>query len=138
MTAILDTSFLVATVNRKDKNHDRVLETIAHLKESLILPITVLPEVAYLISSRLGHHKMRQFLAEVVRNDDVRIENIEQNDLPRVIQILTEYADSELDFVDATIVAISERMKLTKILTLDRRDFGIIRPQHCSYFEILP
>jgi predicted nucleic acid-binding protein len=128
MTAILDTSFLVATVNRKDKNHDRVLETIAHLKESLILPTTVLPEVAYLISSRLGHHKMRQFLAEVVRNN-VPIEHLEQNDLPRVIQILTEYADSELDFVDATIVAIAERMKVTKILTLDRRDFGMIRPQ---------
>lgn len=137
MTAILDTSFLLATVNSKDKNHRRVLETIGSLKESLILPIAVLPEISYLISSRLGHDKMRQFLTEVV-NSNVSLENVSKDDLARVIEILTEYADSKLDFVDATIVAISERMNVTKILTLDRRDFGIIRPRHCSYFEILP
>ena len=59
-------------------------------------------------------------------------------DLERVNQILEHYADSQLDFVDAVIVAIAERLRITRILTLDRRDFSIMRPRHCDYFEILP
>jgi predicted nucleic acid-binding protein len=36
------------------------------------------------------------------------------------------------------IVAIAERLNITRVLTLDRRDFQLIRPKHCSAFEILP
>lgn len=137
MTAIVDTSFLLATVNSKDKNYLSVIDVISNLKEQLVLPMTVLPEINYLIASRLGHHKMRQFLAELVKSN-VIIEGITKTDLERVTQILNQYSDSELDFVDATIIAIAERMNITKILTLDRRDFSMVRPQHCTYFEILP
>ena len=137
MTAILDTSFLVATVNRKDRNHSRVLEVSRNFKEPLILPIAVLPEVSYLITSRLGHHVMRQFLVELTKSNVV-LESITHSDLERVTEILSQYADSQLDFVDGTIVAIAERTNVTKILTLDRRDFSIIRPKHCDYLEIFP
>jgi hypothetical protein len=40
--------------------------------------------------------------------------------------------------VDALIVAMAERLKITRLLTLDRRDFQIIRPKHCDSFELLP
>ena len=59
-------------------------------------------------------------------------------DLERVNQILEQYADSQLDFVDAVIVSIAERLRITCVLTLDHRHFSIMRPRHCDYFEILP
>ena len=59
-------------------------------------------------------------------------------DLSRVHQILESYADNQLDFTDAAIVAMAERLAITRVYTLDRRDFSIIRPKHCDYFEILP
>jgi hypothetical protein len=40
--------------------------------------------------------------------------------------------------VDASITAVAERLDITRILTLDQRDFRIIRPRHCDYFELLP
>jgi uncharacterized protein len=49
-----------------------------------------------------------------------------------------QIVNSELDFVDAAIVTISERLGIDCVLTLDRRDFSIIRPKHCDYFQILP
>ena len=55
MTAILDTSFLLATTNTKDRNHSRVLNVARTISDPLILPVSVLPEVCYLIASRLGH-----------------------------------------------------------------------------------
>lgn len=51
---------------------------------------------------------------------------------------MRQYADAKLDFVDAIIAAIAERLNITRILTLDQRDFRLIRPRHCEAFEILP
>ncbi len=107
------------------------------INEPLLLPSVVLPEVCYLIASRLGHQAMRKFIANLVVSG-VQIESMTATDLERVNQILEQYADSHLDFVDAVIVAIAERLGITHVLTLDRRDFSIMRPRHCDYFEILP
>ncbi len=137
MTAILDTSFLFALADQSDRNHERVLAIAQTINEPLLLPNIVLPEVCYLIASRLGHPAMRRFLANLAASN-TQLEPIAATDLGRVNQILEQYADSQLDFVDAVIVAIAERANITCVLTLDRRDFSLVRPKHCDYFEILP
>lgn len=137
MTALLDTSFLLAMTNSRDRHHYRVLQIAQRIEPPLILPITVLPEVCYLIATRLGHSVMRTFLKQLV-GSDVILEPINSLDLNRTIEILTIYADSKLDFVDSTLVAIAERQNISRILTLDHRDFSIIRPKHTDYFELLP
>ncbi len=137
MTAIVDTNFLFALIDRSDRNHSRVLAVARTLQDRLILPTVVIPEASYLIGSRLGHKAMRSFLTSLTTSD-LQIESLSIEDLVRVTEILEQYADSQLDFVDAAIVALAERLNVTRILSLDRRDFSIIRPQHCEYFELLP
>jgi hypothetical protein len=44
----------------------------------------------------------------------------------------------KIDFVDALIVAMAERLNITRLLTFDRRDFQLLRPKHCVSFELLP
>ena len=51
-----------------------------------------------------------------------------EQDVISVAEILDEYADSRIDFVDASIMAIAERYEIKKILTLDQRDFRLYRP----------
>jgi len=53
MIALADTSFLFALTNSKDRNHSRVLKLARTLNDPLIIPSSVLPEVCYLIASRL-------------------------------------------------------------------------------------
>ncbi|MFZ4641471.1 MAG: VapC toxin family PIN domain ribonuclease, partial [Nodosilinea sp.] len=65
MTAILDTSFLFALTDQSDRNHQRVLAVSQNVNEPLILPGVVLPEICYLVSSRLGHQTMRHFVASI-------------------------------------------------------------------------
>lgn len=137
MTAILDTSFLFALTDKSDRNHQRVLKVAQNVSEKLILPIAVLPEICYLISSRLGHTAMRQFVTSMTP-ETVQIESVTTEDLIRIQQVLDRYADNQLDFTDAAIVAIAERLSITRIYTLDRRDFSVIRPKHCDYFELIP
>lgn len=137
MTAILDTSFLFALTDQSDRNHQRVLTVAQDANETLVLPVVVLPEICYLVASRLGHQAMRRFVASMTP-DAVQVESVAAEDLVRIQQILENYADNQLDFTDAAIVAIAERLAITRVYTLDRRDFSIIRPKHCDYFEILP
>lgn len=137
MTAILDTSFLFSLTDQSDRNHQRVLAIAQTVNEPLVLPVVVLPEVCYLIASRLGHQAMRHFVSSMTP-DAVQVESPTTKDLVRVQKILEQYADSQLDFTDAAIVAIAERLNITRVYTLDRRDFSVIRPSHCNYFELLP
>jgi len=137
MTGILDTSFLFALTDTKDRNHSRVLSIAQDFNESLLLPCVVIPEICYLIASRLGHARMRQFLNSL-STSDIKLEPTTGTDLVRIGEILEQYADSQLDFVDTAIMVISERKNISCVLTLDRRDFSVMRPKHCDYFEILP
>jgi predicted nucleic acid-binding protein len=135
--AVLDTSFLFALADSNDRNHDRVIKTAQTFTGSLLLPVPVLPEICYLLASRLGHSAMRRFLRELAASDTL-LETIEGADLQRINELLDQYADSQLDFVDAAIVTIAERRDTDRILTLDRRHFGMVRPKHCGHFQLVP
>jgi len=39
---------------------------------------------------------------------------------------------------DASVVAVSERLKLTEVVTLDHRHFSVARPDHVGTFTLLP
>jgi uncharacterized protein len=58
-------------------------------------------------------------------------------DLIRMVDLVRTYADP-LGAVDASVVAIAERHRISEIATLDRRDFSIVRPRHVSAFTLLP
>lgn len=68
----------------------------------------------------------------------MQIEPVLPVDLPRIIELMRQYADSDIGFVDASLVAVAERLGIRRVLTLDRRHFGLIRPRHCPALEIVP
>ena len=48
------------------------------------------------------------------------------------------YSDFPLGFVDASIIAIAERLESREVLTTDRRHFGAVRPRHARGFQVVP
>jgi predicted nucleic acid-binding protein len=60
------------------------------------------------------------------------------NDLSRAAELMEQYKDSKIDFADCAITAMAERLNISRILTVDQRDFRILRPNHIAAFEILP
>jgi predicted nucleic acid-binding protein len=137
MTALLDTGYLYALADTSDQNHARALDLAGRVSEDLILPLTVVPEICYLLQSRLGHAALCAFVRELAFTQ-IQLEPLHKPDLVRVLEVLTQYADSGLDFVDASIMVVAERHDVRRILTVDRRHFSMVRPKHCDYFEILP
>ncbi|MBN1284976.1 MAG: hypothetical protein JXB47_06240 [Anaerolineae bacterium] len=63
---------------------------------------------------------------------------VDKEDLLRIHQILEQYAGANLDFADASIMALAEKFDVRLLLTLDQRDFRMVRPAHCDHFDILP
>ena len=59
-------------------------------------------------------------------------------DFQRAAAVVRQYRDSQIDFVDAVLVAIAERLNIVRILTIDARHFRMFRPKHCPGFDILP
>lgn len=59
-------------------------------------------------------------------------------DWNRVVQLVEEYADLGLGTVDASIIAVAERLEIGVIATLNRRDFLIVRPSHVDALELVP
>ena len=135
--AILDTGFFYATIDKKDRNHLQVIQALPTVSEEILLPVPVLVEVSYLLASRLGHSAMRKCVRQLA-DSPLELLSVLSADLPRIHELLEQYADLKLDFTDAAIVTLAERLDIRKILTVDVRDFRTIRPKHCAFFDIVP
>jgi hypothetical protein len=53
-------------------------------------------------------------------------------------ELVRTYADLPLGAVDAPVLAVAERLRLTDVATLDRRHFTIVRPSHTHALNLLP
>jgi uncharacterized protein len=134
---IVDTSVLYALVDAADAAHDRAVSAIAAEVEAVVVPQATLPEACYLIGSRMGADREADFVRHLAASD-WRLEPLTDDDLPRVAALMHEYADARLGFVDASVVAVAERIGAVRIYTLDWRHFGTIRPKHVDAFSLLP
>ena len=77
------------------------------------------------------------FLQAIHQGELTRID-LTTEDWARVIDLVEQYADLGLGTVDASIVAIAERLEIDVIATLNRRDFAIVQPDHVAAFELVP
>jgi uncharacterized protein len=136
MISIADTGFIVALIDRQDSYHQEA-KTIYLQQKQILVPQSVLAEVAYLLGCHVGVSAVIQFL-RALKTSRFELMALTEEDIARIEDILETYQDSRVDFVDASVMAIAERLNLTTILTLDRRDFSLYRPQHCTAFTLLP
>ena len=134
---VVDAGPLVAAAARRDRNHVRCVELLSQATRPLVVPALVVTEVAYVLADRLGRVAEDAF-ARSLRDGELVAEPVEPSDWTRISELLDAYADLPLGIVDASIVALSERLRATTLATLDRRHFSVVRPRHCSALELLP
>ena len=138
MAAILiDTGILYAMADIDDAWHESIKTFLQNMTDALLVPLTVLPEICYLLNTHLGQESERKLIASIIQGE-LKIEGMTHEDFRRSYQLIESYSDINIGFVDASLVAIAERLKIHRILTTDRRHFSIIRPRHCQTFNLLP
>ena len=103
----------------------------------LVVPMLAVGEAAYLISRRLGPEHEVQFLGDLSTGVFL-IEPVRPGDWTRIAELIARYRDFPLGTVDASLIALAERLPTKRIATLDHRHFSVVRPAHVEAFELLP
>ena len=137
MALIFDTGPLYASLDRGDADHQACRRLILESREPLIVPAPVLVEVDYWIHVRLHPGVLVAFLDDIAQGAYI-VEDLLPQDYRRVRDLCDRYADSDIGFVDAAVLAIVERLDEPKLATLDRRHFGMLRPRHVDALLLMP
>jgi predicted nucleic acid-binding protein len=137
MATLIDTSALLAYSSAKDAYHEKAKQLFRSLRnEQRFVPASVMSELFYMVHVRLNYSSaVRVFTT--TQNAFTVLPLIDE-DMERMQQIMTKYADVEFDYTDVSIMALAERLNIQRICTFDYTDFSIYQPAHCSHFELLP
>jgi uncharacterized protein len=135
-TLVADTGVLFAALEPHDADHARCYRLLES-GPTVTIPAPVIGELDWLGRSRGRPDVSSAMLASVV-DGSVLVAHLDAEDWQRVIDLLVRYADLPLNLVDASIVAVAERLEQTAIATLDHRHFSVVRPRHVRSFELLP
>jgi predicted nucleic acid-binding protein len=137
MALVLDTGPLLAALDRSDPAHDPCATLIASTTEDLVVPALVLAELDYWCHERLDGGVWLMFLEDVIVGT-YRVEAPTGGDLERCHALQRRYSDLGLGVVDASVVALLERLGEQRVATLDHRHFASVQPAHAEALELLP
>jgi predicted nucleic acid-binding protein len=134
---VLDTGPILALLDAGDPAHGSSVAMVEEVREDLVVPSCVLVEVDYWAHKLLGQ-KTWSIFVEDIASGAYRLEPLTLDDLQRAAELEREYEDLDLGLVDASVIALCERLGEQKVATLDRRDFAVVRPRHCESLTLLP
>ena len=103
----------------------------------LIVPTLAITEVTCLIGTRLGAEAEVRVLGDLASGDLIT-EPVSAGDWLRIAELVHAYRDLPLGSVDASVIALAERLDVATVATLDLRHFSVVAPQHCERLELLP
>lgn len=120
---LIDTSAFVAYYNRADKSHSLVYEFFSECESQLITPTSCMTETMWML--RFNYRVQNAFLSAFWADIYIH-ESLTNRDLQRIAKLNEKYADRKPDFADLSLVAVSERLNIPAIATLDK-DFQVYR-----------
>jgi predicted nucleic acid-binding protein len=92
----------------------------------VIVPALVLAEVDYFL--REERTAMRKLVAEMLDpKTRYEYEPATPADLARALEFDARFRDLQLGLVDGSVAATAERRRIYRVLTTERRDFGVVR-----------
>ena len=134
---LVDTGPLVAAANRQDGRHAESVEALANASRPRLVPGLVIAEVCYLLARDAGTAVEAQFLRSFAAGF-LTVVDVTAVDLDRAAELVEQYANLPLDATDACVIALAERLQISDVATLDRRDFSVVRPRHVDVLTLVP
>ncbi|MBI1816895.1 MAG: hypothetical protein HYR72_18095 [Deltaproteobacteria bacterium] len=92
----------------------------------MVVPALVLAEVDYFL--RAERVAMRKLIAELFDPATTyEFELATPRDIVRALELDAKFRELSIGLVDGVVAAVAERRRIFRILTTDRRDFGVLR-----------
>ena len=132
---LLDTGPVVALFDKDDQYHALCLETLKKVQEPLLTTWPVITECFYLLDFSL---KVKEDLWLYIERGGLQIFPLEKEHYPLCRDLMRRYKDLPMDLADATLVALAEALGISRVFTLDHRDFSIYRFKQSRRFTLIP
>ena len=133
---ITDTGVVYASMDRSDPSHAACVELLQRTGDPLLVPSPVLVELDWLGDAR-GVPVLDATL-DSVESGSIEVIDLSPADYVRIRELCGQYQDLGLGMVDASVVAVAERLGEETIATLDHRHFSVVRPRHVASFTLVP
>ena len=120
---LIDAGPLIALFNKSDKYHEKIKEFIKNYTGLLTTSWPVITEVCHMLDFNIN--AQIDFL-KWIKLGGLKVEDIETEEIDKIIKLSEKYSDIPMDLADATLVVISERLGIKEIITIDS-DYYIYR-----------
>lgn len=134
---LVDTNVFLAAADRRSDRHDECAALLRAHGSELATTVPVIAETSWLILDRLGTRAQAEFL-RIVAAARLQALDLTEPDWRRCAELVERYDDLRLDLIDASLVAVAERLGAHTIATMNRRDLAVVRPRHVEAFELVP
>ena len=132
---LLDTGPAVAFLDRTDPEHQWVRRRLSNFRGQLHTTTGVVTQVMRFVAPRRGGSAL---FAEFLRSTNAAVHAFSRPLETRAAVALTgQYWDSRMDYADATLLMLADRISVLNILTLGRRGFAFFRVPSGRALEIL-
>jgi len=122
---LVDSGPLVALFDADDRWHRPVAEFLKGYRGELVTSAANVTEAAWITAS-VSDRMLANFLTWLHRGG-VAVHNLEPQDFVRIAVLSAQYRTLRPDFADLALLSLAERLKLDRILTLDKKDFTVYR-----------
>ena len=125
----------MALIHADDRHHASCRDALEPIREPLVTVWPVITEAMYLLDFSA---EAQDALWQLLERDAVKILSLDAGDVPRMRELMRKYRDLPMDLADAALVRAAERQRISRVFTIDRRDFEVYRPRGIRRFTILP
>jgi predicted nucleic acid-binding protein len=122
-TILIDAGPLIALFDKDDNYHKKIIEFIENKNFKFITTSAVITEVSYMLNFNI---EVQIAFFEWIMKEGVLLQEIEQKDFSRIVELTKKYKDRPMDFADATLVVAAEKTGIKQIISIDS-DFDIYR-----------
>ncbi|MBU6428618.1 MAG: PIN domain-containing protein [Cyanobacteria bacterium REEB65] len=139
---LVDAGPLIALINKGDADHDLCLGTLKGLPTPLLTSWTAFSEAMHVLgelgrrAGGGGKWRAQNALWELLDTAAIEVAEPSTHLLERMRALMEKYQDTPMDLGDASLVALAEERRITRIFSLDD-DFHVYRVGTGS-FEIVP
>jgi predicted nucleic acid-binding protein len=130
---LIDTGAIVALLRPTDRHHGRAEAFYAAIRPADTLSTTwpVITECAFI----MRHHE--ELFWDWLLDSELQVVEFAVDDIRDMRSWRARYADREVDFADATLVWLADRLGTTLVATTDFDDFEAYRLPNRKSFKLL-
>ena len=121
---LVDAGPLIALYKADDQHHRACLAAFKRLPGPLATVWPVLAEVMHILRDS---PRSRSAIWDMIARGAVNLLPLGLEDVPRIRELMEQYADLPIDLADAALVRVAEREGVKRFFTVDKKDFAVYR-----------